>query len=89
MKHYAGEVNYDSAAFCEKNKDLIYPDLFMVLQTSKLPFLADRFPDDVSDVRTASISSEIHNWARYTNSRRSNNAGQCQQASRYDKGQAN
>lgn len=49
VKHYAGEVNYHSEGFCEKNKDVLYPDLIQAMQSSQLAFLRERFPEDVSD----------------------------------------
>jgi len=48
VKHYAGEVTYDSEAFCEKNRDVVYPDLIRALQASANPWLVQRFPEDVS-----------------------------------------
>jgi len=48
VKHYAGEVTYDADGFCEKNRDVVYPDLVKALQSSASQFLRERFPEDVS-----------------------------------------
>lgn len=48
VKHYAGSVTYDSAGFCDANKDTLYKDLILLAQSSASPFVRDLFPDDVS-----------------------------------------
>jgi len=48
IKHYAGEVLYESEGFCERNKDSVYSDIVQAVQTSGNPFLVARFPEDVS-----------------------------------------
>lgn len=47
IKHYAGSVTYSCENFCESNKDTLYRDLILLLQTTNLPFLKNLFPDDV------------------------------------------
>jgi myosin heavy subunit len=45
LKHYAGNVCYDLTGFVEKNNDMLFPDLYNLMTTSKLPLLAKLFPD--------------------------------------------
>eukprot|EP01125_Pyxidicula_operculata_P008053 TRINITY_DN2724_c0_g1_i1.p1 TRINITY_DN2724_c0_g1~~TRINITY_DN2724_c0_g1_i1.p1 ORF type:complete len:1027 (-),score=294.17 TRINITY_DN2724_c0_g1_i1:177-3257(-) len=52
VKHYAGEVTYESDGFCEKNKDIVYQDIIQAIQTSANPFLVARFPEDVSSAQS-------------------------------------
>ncbi|KAJ3408544.1 cytochrome c oxidase subunit 1 [Chytridiales sp. JEL 0842] len=40
VKHYAGEVLYHIEGFMEKNKDAIQDELYELVQSSKLPFVA-------------------------------------------------
>mmetsp|Transcript_9650 Transcript_9650/g.18159 ORF Transcript_9650/g.18159 Transcript_9650/m.18159 type:complete len:1426 (-) Transcript_9650:410-4687(-) len=39
VKHYAGDVSYNSDGFLEKNKDSLHDDLQAVLTSSKCPFI--------------------------------------------------
>eukprot|EP01122_Echinamoeba_exundans_P000766 TRINITY_DN106_c0_g2_i1.p1 TRINITY_DN106_c0_g2~~TRINITY_DN106_c0_g2_i1.p1 ORF type:complete len:1054 (-),score=319.54 TRINITY_DN106_c0_g2_i1:104-3265(-) len=48
IKHYAGEVVYEVAGFCEKNKDAITNDLIEVMQCSQNFLLVSLFPEDTS-----------------------------------------
>lgn len=43
IHHYAGQVQYDSRGFCEKNKDQPNAELFSVLNESKDAHLSDLF----------------------------------------------
>jgi myosin heavy subunit len=47
LRHYAGDVNYDVTGFLEKNRDTLFGDLILAMQTSKLPLLQKLFPDAV------------------------------------------
>mmetsp|Transcript_36306 Transcript_36306/g.58686 ORF Transcript_36306/g.58686 Transcript_36306/m.58686 type:complete len:1509 (-) Transcript_36306:778-5304(-) len=54
IKHYAGEVLYETANFLEKNKDALHPDCVAVMQRAPWPFLkglfpASEFPNDVAN----------------------------------------
>ena len=42
--HYAGEVVYSSHGFLEKNKDLLYQDMYEAMTASTQPLTADMFP---------------------------------------------
>ncbi|XP_070564817.1 unconventional myosin-X-like [Ptychodera flava] len=43
IKHYAGEVFYDSVGFLEKNRDTFRDDLLMLLKESRSDFVYDMF----------------------------------------------
>ncbi|DAZ97943.1 TPA: hypothetical protein N0F65_006368 [Lagenidium giganteum] len=39
IHHYAGMVTYDSFGFCEKNKDVLYPEITNLVKRSSKPFV--------------------------------------------------
>ncbi|RLN47568.1 hypothetical protein BBJ29_005933 [Phytophthora kernoviae] len=39
VHHYAGAVTYDTFGFCEKNKDVLYPEITTILKRSSKPFV--------------------------------------------------
>ena len=47
MKHYAGEVQYDVDSFAEKNRDVLVPELIMVMQSSGSKFIPHMFPEEI------------------------------------------
>ena len=49
LKHYAGDVNYDSDGFTEKNKDVLYNTLIECMQTSDVAFIRNFFPEDTRE----------------------------------------
>ena len=51
IKHYAGEVVYESNGFIEKNKDTLYDDLIEVMQMSNLPLMVSWFPEDTKQTQ--------------------------------------
>lgn len=44
IKHYAGIVEYDTYGFLDKNKDLLWKDLLLLGEGSKLALFKDLFP---------------------------------------------
>lgn len=45
IKHYAGNVSYHIDSFCEKNRDVLFPDIIEVMQSSTNPFICSLFND--------------------------------------------
>ena len=45
IQHYAGAVVYDSAGFCEKNKDSLFRDLYDLMSSASHPNFAEIFPE--------------------------------------------
>uniref|UniRef100_A0A914X526 Uncharacterized protein n=1 Tax=Plectus sambesii TaxID=2011161 RepID=A0A914X526_9BILA len=48
IHHYAGQVNYDVLGFCDRNRDVLFPDLVLLMQSSENPFLVSLFPESVN-----------------------------------------
>ena len=44
VTHYAGEVVYQIEGFCDKNRDVLYPDLIQLMQSSTNSFMKELFP---------------------------------------------
>jgi myosin-1 len=53
IQHYAGEVCYDVDEFCFKNNDNLYASLVQCIQTSSIDWLLERFPENMSDAKSA------------------------------------
>jgi myosin I len=49
VKHYAGDVCYNSISFLDKNTEALYGDLIRVMSNSRSPFIATLFADTRSD----------------------------------------
>eukprot|EP01129_Flabellula_baltica_P002905 TRINITY_DN12788_c0_g1_i1.p1 TRINITY_DN12788_c0_g1~~TRINITY_DN12788_c0_g1_i1.p1 ORF type:complete len:1025 (-),score=286.40 TRINITY_DN12788_c0_g1_i1:18-3092(-) len=49
IKHYAGEVTYESEGFCDKNKDTLNVDIINCMKSSTLPFLVAAFPEETGE----------------------------------------
>jgi myosin heavy subunit len=45
IRHYAGEVTYQSSGFLEKNRDTLTVDLVEMVATSQLPLMRQLFPE--------------------------------------------
>ena len=52
LKHFAGEVVYETARFLDKNNDTIHDDLTSLLTRSSVPFVAALFPRQDDDEST-------------------------------------
>ncbi|XP_047117014.1 unconventional myosin-Ie-like [Schistocerca piceifrons] len=48
IHHYAGIVSYSIEGFCDRNRDVLFPDLIELMQSSKNEFLRSLFPDQIS-----------------------------------------
>ena len=47
VKHYAGQVSYDSDGFCEANKDTLFRDLILLAQSSSNSFIRNLYQESV------------------------------------------
>ncbi|XP_071795334.1 unconventional myosin-Ie-like [Asterias amurensis] len=45
IHHYAGKVTYTINGFCERNRDVLFPDLIELMQSSDHPFIQCLFPE--------------------------------------------
>ncbi|XP_053330749.1 unconventional myosin-Ie-like [Spea bombifrons] len=66
VHHYAGKVSYDANGFCERNRDVLFPDLIELMQSSEIPFIRERFPENLSadkKGRPSTASSKIKKQA--------------------------
>uniref|UniRef100_A0A0K0DIN4 Unconventional myosin-Ie n=1 Tax=Angiostrongylus cantonensis TaxID=6313 RepID=A0A0K0DIN4_ANGCA len=66
VRHYAGDVVYNVDGFCDRNRDVLYPDLIGLMQQSANVFLRSLFPKDVSATsgkRPTTASTKIRNQA--------------------------
>lgn len=64
--HYAGRVNYDVDGFCERNRDVLFKDLIVLMQSSTNAFIRSLFPDDVNSddkKRPTTASTKIKSQA--------------------------
>ncbi|KHJ96577.1 myosin head [Oesophagostomum dentatum] len=66
VKHYAGDVVYEVDGFCDRNRDVLYPDLILLMQQSSNAFLRSLFPENVNATagkRPTTASTKIRNQA--------------------------
>ena len=47
IHHYAGQVTYNAEGFCERNRDLLFPDLIELMQSSSKYVLTNTKPTSV------------------------------------------
>ncbi|XP_072038335.1 unconventional myosin-If-like isoform X2 [Amphiura filiformis] len=47
IHHYAGKVQYAIDGFCERNRDVLFPDLIELMQSSENNFIRSIFPEKV------------------------------------------
>uniref|UniRef100_A0A162A2K7 Myosin motor domain-containing protein n=1 Tax=Daucus carota subsp. sativus TaxID=79200 RepID=A0A162A2K7_DAUCS len=59
IAHYAGEVQYQSEQFLDKNKDYVVPEHQDLLSASKCPFVAGLFPPLPEETTKSSKSSKF------------------------------
>ncbi|CAB3366602.1 Hypothetical predicted protein [Cloeon dipterum] len=48
VHHYAGIVNYNVRGFCDRNRDVLFPDLIELMQSSENPFVRSLFPEQLA-----------------------------------------
>ncbi|CAI4228131.1 unnamed protein product [Auanema sp. JU1783] len=66
VKHYAGDVVYNVEGFCDRNRDVLYPDLILLMQQSTNSFAKQFFQDSVNTSggkRPTTFSTKIRNQA--------------------------
>ncbi|XP_061409672.1 unconventional myosin-Ie-like [Lethenteron reissneri] len=66
VHHYAGKVSYDVEGFCERNRDVLFPDLVELMQSSQYPFFYSLFPENLQvekKGRPTTASSKIKKQA--------------------------
>ncbi|XP_072245262.1 unconventional myosin-If isoform X2 [Leuresthes tenuis] len=66
IHHYAGKVSYDINGFCERNRDVLFPDLIELMQSSEFGFICSLFPENLNTDkkgRPTTASSKIKRQA--------------------------
>ncbi|KAL3047184.1 hypothetical protein OYC64_021413 [Pagothenia borchgrevinki] len=66
VHHYAGKVSYDIKGFCERNRDVLFPDLIELMQSSEYHFICSLFPEKLNTdkkSRPTTASSKIKKQA--------------------------
>uniref|UniRef100_A0A3P8WP09 Myosin IF n=1 Tax=Cynoglossus semilaevis TaxID=244447 RepID=A0A3P8WP09_CYNSE len=66
IHHYAGKVSYDIVGFCERNRDVLFPDLIELMQSSEYDFIRSLFPENLNTdkkSRPTTASSKIKKQA--------------------------
>ncbi|XP_068445775.1 unconventional myosin-If [Clinocottus analis] len=66
IHHYAGKVSYDIVGFCERNRDVLFPDLIELMQSSEHNFICGLFPENLNTdkkSRPTTASSKIKRQA--------------------------
>ncbi|KAL1420915.1 hypothetical protein MTO96_004288 [Rhipicephalus appendiculatus] len=66
VHHYAGKVTYDANGMCEKNRDVLFPDVVLVMQSSSNAFTKSLFPENVTGTvkgRPTTAGSKIKSQA--------------------------
>ncbi|XP_020512052.1 unconventional myosin-If [Labrus bergylta] len=66
IHHYAGKVSYEINGFCERNRDVLFPDLIELMQSSEYDFIRSLFPENLNTdkkSRPTTASSKIKKQA--------------------------
>ena len=50
IRHYAGEVTYNTEGFCDKNKDKLHQDIMDLLKMAGLPLIRTLFSDEFANI---------------------------------------
>uniref|UniRef100_A0AAQ5WXT3 Osteoclast-stimulating factor 1 n=1 Tax=Amphiprion ocellaris TaxID=80972 RepID=A0AAQ5WXT3_AMPOC len=75
IHHYAGKVSYDINGFCERNRDVLFPDLIELMQSSEFDFIRSLFPENLNTEkkgRPTTASSKIKDATAHYSHRCSN-----------------
>ncbi|KAF1332624.1 Myosin-like protein, partial [Globisporangium splendens] len=80
IHHYAGKVSYDTFGFCEKNKDVLYPEITNVIKRSSKPFVrsllkltegrrvsAPKKPQGILKGRAGSVAGRVSLGSQFRN----------------------
>lgn len=66
IHHYAGQVTYAAEGFCERNRDVLFNDLVLLMQSSTNSFITSLFPENVNTEtrgRPTTVSTKIRTQA--------------------------
>lgn len=63
IQHYAGVVSYSVEGFCDRNRDVFFPDLVQLLQTSSSQLICSLFPEPVARTRPTTAGTKIRSQA--------------------------
>ncbi|KAJ1521026.1 hypothetical protein ONE63_002738 [Megalurothrips usitatus] len=63
IKHYAGVVTYSVIGFCDRNRDVFFPDLVQLLQSSSSQLLCSLFPEPPAKTRPTTAGNKIRSQA--------------------------
>ncbi|XP_047141172.1 unconventional myosin-Ie isoform X1 [Hydra vulgaris] len=64
IHHYAGKVTYEANGFCERNRDVLFTDLIVLMKSSQNEFIRLLFPDDISErTKPTTASAKIKKQA--------------------------
>ncbi|KAH9369825.1 hypothetical protein HPB48_008565 [Haemaphysalis longicornis] len=66
VHHYAGKVSYSADGMCDKNRDVLFPDVVLVMQGSSNSFIKSLFPENVAGTvkgRPTTAGSKIKSQA--------------------------
>ncbi|XP_034243725.1 unconventional myosin-Ie-like isoform X2 [Thrips palmi] len=63
IQHYAGVVSYSVDGFCDRNRDVFFPDLVQLLQTSTSQLIYSLFPEPVARTRPTTAGTKIRSQA--------------------------
>uniref|UniRef100_A0A3P9NT93 Osteoclast-stimulating factor 1 n=1 Tax=Poecilia reticulata TaxID=8081 RepID=A0A3P9NT93_POERE len=60
IHHYAGKVSYDINGFCERNRDVLFPDLIELMQSSELTADHSQLKDQTNELVSTLMKCTPH-----------------------------